>query len=135
MQKKQCLMLLTCTFYSKIILILCSICFHPHFNLLVIKKISLHFKDEIKPSVKANDRLKFTQYVEINSVIDKVKTRCTLSYRLFKKEYVDDPLIHIYPFPKIIQLKYFLGEVHHCVLVVGKWIFDRNYHFALPLTQ
>ena len=35
----------------------------------------------------------------------------------------------------MIQLNYFLGGIHHCVLVVRKWIFDSNFAFEFPLTR
>ena len=44
-------------------------------------------------------------------------------------------MLDISPFPALIQLKDFLGGIHHCVAVVGKWIFDSNFTFALPLTK
>ena len=34
----------------------------------------------------------------------------------------------------IIQLTDLLGGIQHCVTVIGKWIFDSNIPFALPLT-
>ena len=57
------------------------------------------------------------------SVIENGKPRCKISYKLFKEEYGYYPLLDISPFPTSIQLKYFLGGIHHCVTVVGKWIF------------
>ena len=44
-------------------------------------------------------------------------------------------MIEISPYPILIWLKYFIGGIHHCVKVVGKWIFVSNYTFALPLTK
>ena len=41
----------------------------------------------------------------------------------------------MYSFPILIQLKYFLGGVHHFITVVGKCIFDGNFPYALPLTK
>ena len=35
----------------------------------------------------------------------------------------------------VIHLKDFLGGIQHFVTVVGKWIFDSNFNFALPLTS
>ena len=45
------------------------------------------------------------------------------------------PLVDISQYPTLIQLKYFLGRIHHCVTVVGKFIFDSNFCFALLLTK
>ena len=42
------------------------------------------FEDEITPSLKENDRLKFSQDVELNNMRKKVKPRCKLSYKLLK---------------------------------------------------
>ena len=42
------------------------------------------FKDEITPLLKANDRLKFAQYVAMNHVREKIKPQLKLSYKLFK---------------------------------------------------
>ena len=50
-------------------------------------------------------------------------------YKLFKEEDGYDPLIDIYSYPELIQLKYFPGHVQHCVTVVGRWIFDSNFLF------
>ena len=38
-------------------------------------------------------------------------------------------------FQGLIQLKDFPGGIHHCVTGVGKWIFDTNFLFELPLKQ
>ena len=51
-----------------------------------------------------------------------------------KEEDGYDPLIDISPYPTLIQL-IFLGGIHHCVTVVGEWIFESNFPFALPLTK
>ena len=56
-------------------------------------------------------------------------------YKLFKEEDGYEPLLEISPYSKLIQLKYFLGGISHCVTVVGKWIFDSNIPFELPLTK
>ena len=44
-------------------------------------------------------------------------------------------MLDISPYPTLIQMKYFLGGIHHCVPVVGKWIFDGNFPFAIPLDK
>ena len=35
----------------------------------------------------------------------------------------------------IIIHKYSIDGIHHCITVFGKWIFDGNFPFALPLTK
>ena len=52
-----------------------------------------------------------------------------------KEEHGYDPLLDIYPFTTLIQLKDFLGRIHHCAAVVGKWTFDSNLPLPLPTTQ
>ena len=71
----------------------------------------------------------------MNNVREKGKIRCKLSYRVFKEEYGYYTLLGIYPYPAVIQLKEFLRGIHHCVTVVGRWIFDSNFPFVLPITQ
>ena len=93
------------------------------------------FKEEITPSLKANDRLKLPQYVALDRVRKRGKPRCKLSCKVLKEKYGYDTLINIYPYIKLIQLEYSIGGIHHCVIVVGKWIFDSNFTFALPLTK
>ena len=44
-------------------------------------------------------------------------------------------MLDISPFITLIQLKYFLRGIQHCLTVVSKWIFDSNVPFALPLTR
>ena len=44
-------------------------------------------------------------------------------------------MLEISPYPTLLQLKYFIDRIHHCVTVAGKWIFDRNYPFEPPLTK
>ena len=51
--------------------IVCSVNFHLNFTSLMIKFSADILKDEITPSLKANGRLKFVQYVEIIRVIEK----------------------------------------------------------------
>ena len=94
-----------------------------------------NFKDEITPSLKKNDRNKLTKYVVMNREIDKGQPRCKISYKVFKGEDWYDPFPDIYPFTILIQLKEFISGIHHCVTVVGNWVFDRDCIFALPLTQ
>ena len=73
--------------------------------------------------------------VVYNFAREKGKPRCKLSYKLLKEEDGHDQLIEMSPYPTFIQLKYFLGGIHHCVTVFGKWIFDSNFTFALPPTK
>ena len=40
-----------------------------------------HFKDQITPSLKANDGLKFSQCVALDHAIENVKPQCKLSYK------------------------------------------------------
>ena len=42
-------------------------------------------KDEIIPSLKANARLKVSQYLAMNNVRAKVQPRCKLSYKVFEE--------------------------------------------------
>ena len=44
-------------------------------------------------------------------------------------------MLEISPYPTFILLKYFPEGIHHCVIVVGKWIFDSDFPFGLPLTK
>ena len=39
------------------------------------------------------------------------------------------------PYPTVIQLKYYLDGIQHCTTIVDKWIFDRIFPFAPPLTK
>ena len=47
----------------------------------------------------------------------KRKTRCKLSYKLFEEQYGYYLLRDIYPFPTLIQLKYFIGGIQYCVTI------------------
>ena len=58
-----------------------------------------------------------------------------LSYKVFRIEYGYYPLIDIYNYPPLIQLKDFLRGIQHCVTVFGQCIFDIRFPFALPITQ
>ena len=71
----------------------------------------------------------------LDHVREKGKPQCKLLCKLLKEEYVYDTLLSISPHKTLIQLKDFLGGIHHCVTVVGKWIFDSNFTFALPLKK
>ena len=64
-------------------------------------------KDEITPSLKSNERLKFAQDVALNNVREKVKPQCKLSYKVLKEEYGYYPLLDIYPYITSIQLEDF----------------------------
>ena len=44
-------------------------------------------------------------------------------------------LIGIYTYPTLIESNDYLGGIHHCITVVGKWIFCSNFPFALSLTK
>ena len=46
-----------------------------------------HFKDEITPSLKAKDRLKYAHYVAMNQIREKEKPLCKLLYEWFKVKY------------------------------------------------
>ena len=69
----------------------------------------------------------------MNDVIEKVKTWCKLSYIVFEEQRGYYPLMYIYTFTALIKFEDFLDGIQHCVIVVGKWIFDSNINFALPL--
>ena len=56
-------------------------------------------------------------------------------YNQYLQQYGYDPLLEIYMFSTSIKLKCFLTDIQHCVTVVGKWIFDHNINFELPLTR
>ena len=85
--------------------------------------------------LRANDRLTFSQDMALNHASEKVKPRCKLSYKLLKEKYVYDTLLDISAYTTLIQLKYHLDGIHHYITVVGKYIFDSSYIFALPLTK
>ena len=70
----------------------------------------------------------------LNHVRKKIKPWCKISYQLFGEQYVYDELLEIFPFPKIIQLTYFVGGIQHCVTFVGDCIFDSHVSSTLPLT-
>ena len=99
------------------------------------KIASNHFIDEITPSLKESYGLKCFEDVVLNCVKDKGKPWCKLLYKLLKEYNGYDPLLDISPYPKLIQLKYFLGGIHHCVTVVVKWVFESNFSFVLSLTK
>ena len=61
------------------------------------------------PSLKVNESLKFAQDVALNLVKERGKLRYKLSYELFNKEDICNPLLLIYLYPNLIQLKYFLA--------------------------
>ena len=86
-------------------------------------------------ALKANDRLKFAQDMASNNIREKGKLWYKLSYKVLKEENRYDLLFDISPYLTFIKLKYFLGWIHHCVLVVGMWIFDSNVPFELPITK
>ena len=93
------------------------------------------FNDEITPSLKENAGVKFDQYMALNHIREKVKPQYKLSYKVFKEQYGYYKLLGISPYTTLIQLKKSLGRIHHCVSVVGKWIFDISFTFALTLTK
>ena len=94
-----------------------------------------NLKDEITTSIKANNRLKCDQDVSLHSVRDKGKPQYKLSYKILQEEYGYDTLLDISSYPTLIQLKYFIGRIHNCVRVVGKWNFDIKFPFALHITK
>ena len=103
---------------------------------VIVDKIAADsFKDEITPWLKANDRLKFSQDVALNNAREKGKPQREISYKVLKEEYGYDPLLDMSTYITLIQLKYYLGGINHCVTGFGKWIFDSNFLFALPLTK
>ena len=63
------------------------------------------FINEITPSLKANDGLKFSQDVAFNNVREKGKPQYKLSYKVLQEEDVYDPLLDIYPYQALIHLK------------------------------
>ena len=75
---------------------------------------------KLHPSLKANYRHKFAQDVSLNRGREKGKPQYKLFYLLLKEEYGYDPLLEIYTYPTLIQLKYFPCIIHHCVTVFGK---------------
>ena len=77
---------------------------------------------EAIPSFNTNDRLKFSLDVALNSVREKVKPQCKVTYKLLKDGYGYDPLLEIYTYPISTQMKYFLVMIHYCVTVVGRWV-------------
>ena len=88
-------MLQSFMFYRNIIVIVWSVHFLSSFYFIGDKIAADCFKDEITPSLKSNDRLKFSQDVLLNHVIDKVKPRYKTSYKLLKAEDGYDTLLDI----------------------------------------
>ena len=84
--------------------------------------------------LKDKGRLKFSQDAALDFVIEKLNPRRKLSYKLFEEQYGYDPLFDISIFPALIQLTEFLCGLQLCVISVGKWLFDSNVPFLLPLT-
>ena len=113
--------------------VFCSLSYNFYF--IGDKVADGYFKDEIIPSLKASNRLKFAQDVALNRVRDKEKPRCKLLYKVLKEEYGYDTLLDISPYPTMILLKEFLGGIHHFFSVVVKWIFDSKFSLVLLLTQ
>ena len=114
---------------------LCFFSFSSTLEFIGDKIAAGYFKDKITPSLKENDRLKFSQDVALNNVRDKVEPRCKLSYTVLKEEDVYYPMLEISPYPTLIQLKYYLDWIHHCVTVVGKLVFVITFPFLLPLIK
>ena len=133
--KNQYPMLLSCMFYRKIRFLMCSVHCQLHFTSLVIKISADCFKDEITPLIKKKNGLKISQDLALNHIRDKVTPWYKISYKVLKEEYEYDPLLEIYPFTTLIQLKDFIGRVHHCVTVIDKWISDSNFTFVFPLSK
>ena len=80
-------------------------------------------------SLEENEKVKFSQYLVLYYVREKVKPQWIISYKVFKEEYGYYPMLDISIFPTSMQLKYSLRGIHHCVTVVGKCIFDSKFHF------
>ena len=76
----------------------CSVYCNLHFTSLAIKLLLIALKMKIHPSLKANDRLKFSQDVSTNRAREKGKPQCKISYQVLKEEYGYDPLLEIYPY-------------------------------------
>ena len=79
------------------------------------------FKYYIIPSLKANTRLKFAQDASFILIKEKLKPIYKLAYALFEGKYGYDPFLDISPFPTLIYLIYFLGDIHHFVTVASKF--------------
>ena len=98
-------------------------------------KVSVdNFKDKNTTFITENDRLKFSQDVAMNHFREKWRLKWKISYKVFEEKYGYDTLIEISPHPKLIKFTYFHGCIKHCVTVVGRWIFDSNITFVLPLS-
>ena len=80
-----------------------------------------NFKYKMITSLKANGGLKFAQDGAMSHVRDKFKPRWKLSHKVFEGQYGYDTLIETSLLPTIIQLKYFLCGIQHCVTFVGNW--------------
>ena len=127
-------MLLSCIFTgNKSSCVLCSL--SSAFYFVGDKIVASRFLNESKSSIRENYRLKFSQDAALNHVREKGKPRCKISYELLKYEDGCDPLLDISSYTRLIQLKDYLGGIHHCATVVVKWVFDSNFPFALPLTK
>ena len=88
-------------FDRKIRVLVCSIHLHLLFNSSLIKLL-LIFKDENTPSLKANNRLKFSQYVAISFGREKGEPQYKLSYKVLKEEDGYYSLRDIYPYLTLI---------------------------------
>ena len=77
-------MIQSCMFDMTIRVRVWSVCCHMNFTSFVIIFLLIVLKMKLNPSTKENDGLKFAQDVALNDVIDKVKYRCKLSYKLLK---------------------------------------------------
>ena len=82
-QENQYLVLLSCMFLGKKEC-LCVMCIVICIFLFWRGSFSDHFKDDISPSLKSHDRLKFDQDVAINNVREKCKPQCKISIKLFE---------------------------------------------------
>ena len=88
----------------------CCLCvfFSSSFYFVGDKNSADCFKDDIKSSLKANGRFKFSPNVSVNHVIEKGKPQFKILYKVFEEEYGYDSLLDIFTFIELIQLKYFL---------------------------
>ena len=63
----------------------------------------------------------------LNHTIEDVKARCKLSHTILKEADGYNNLLDISPYKTLIQLKGFLGGIHHFVTSVGKWILESDF--------
>ena len=64
-------------------MIVCSLIFCVRF-IFGEKVAEDHFRDDITSSLEENNRLKFSEYVALNFVTEKVKPQCNISYKVIE---------------------------------------------------